>query len=269
MRWPGRSPAPLLPDGPLVLGCEDLGWSVAGRRIVGGVTGAFAPGRVTALVGLNGSGKTTLLHLLAGLRTPTSGQVRLGGVPLRGVGRREVARRVAVMEQHATASVELTARDVVALGRIPHAGGWRSLADDPAVTRALAQVGVAALAERSWSTLSGGERQRVQLARALAQQPQILLLDEPTNHLDLSHQIGLLGLVRATGLTVVVVLHDLDLALAHADDVWVMADGAVVAQGAVGDVLDAATVATHFGVRGRVWSDAGRRGFRWEGLVDA
>ena len=269
MRWPGRDPAPVLPPGPLMLGCEDVGWSVAGRRIVEGISGTFAPGRVTALVGLNGSGKTTLVHLLAGLRTPTSGLIRLGGVPLAAVPRREVARRVAVMEQHATASVELSARDVVALGRIPHVGGWRSLAHDPVVADALAQVGVAELADRSWSTLSGGERQRVQLARALAQQPEILLLDEPTNHLDLSHQIGLLALVRATELTAVVVLHDLDLALAHADDVWVLAAGAVVAQGPVAAVLDAATVATHFGVRGRVWTEAGRRGFRWEGLVDA
>ncbi|QIK74041.1 ABC transporter ATP-binding protein [Propioniciclava coleopterorum] len=238
-----------------------------GRPILHDVTAELAPGRVTALVGVNGSGKTSLLHLLAGLRRPTAGTVRLGEHDLAALPRRTVARAVAVMEQNANASVELTVRDVVALGRIPHAGGWRSLADDPAVLDAMRHTGVDGLAGQAWSTLSGGERQRVQLARALAQQPRILLLDEPTNHLDLAHQIGLLGLVRATGLTTAVVLHDLDLALAHADDVWVMDAGRIVAQGPAGQVLDATLIARHFGVLGRVLADV-RPGFRWEGLAD-
>lgn len=253
--------------GRATLACERLCWGVQGHEIVHEVTAGLAPGRVTALIGVNGSGKTSLLHLLAGLRVPTSGRVLLGGKHLTTLSRRQVARSVALMEQNASASVELTVRDVVALGRVPHVGGWRSVADDPVVETAMERTNVVEFAERAWSTLSGGERQRVQLARALAQEPQILLLDEPTNHLDLAHQIGLLALVRATGLTTAVVLHDLDLALANADDVWVMDAGRVVVQGPVADVLDAALVARHFGVIGRI-VDGARRGFHWEGLVD-
>lgn len=253
--------------GPLTLSCERLCWGIPGREIVHDVTARLAPGRVTALIGVNGSGKTSLLHLLAGLRVPTAGRVSLGGQHLTTLPRRQIARSVALMEQNAAASVELTVRDVVALGRIPHVGGWRSLSDDPAVASAMERTTVTGLADQAWSTLSGGERQRVQLARALAQEPQVLLLDEPTNHLDLAHQIGLLALVKDAGLTTAVVLHDLDLALANADEVWVMDAGRVVAQGPVADVLDAALVARHFGVIGRI-VDGARRGFHWEGLVD-
>ncbi|SBM44448.1 Iron compound ABC transporter, ATP-binding protein [Propionibacterium freudenreichii] len=158
------------------LACRGLGWQVDDRWIVRDITTEVAEGCCTALVGMNGSGKTTLLQLLCGLRKPSRGQVLVDDRRLTDMSRREIARTMALMEQLPQARVALTVRDVVALGRIPHEGRWQLNAHGARVD------------DRSWNTLSGGERQRVQLARALAQEPQVLMLDEPTNHLDLHHR---------------------------------------------------------------------------------
>ena len=203
---------------------------------------------------MNGSGKTTLLQLLCGLRKPSRGQVLVDDRRLTDMSRREIARTMALMEQLPQARVALTVRDVVALGRIPHEGRWQLNAHGARVD------------DRSWNTLSGGERQRVQLARALAQEPQVLMLDEPTNHLDLHHQIALLRIVTSLRLTTLVVLHDLDLAAAFADRLIVLDDGHLVAQGPTDEVLTAQLVAERFAVRGQV-SRTDRLRFSWQGLV--
>lgn len=254
------------------LRAEDLGWTVDGTTVLSGVDVEIRPKVMTMVIGLNGSGKTTLLHLLAGLRKPSAGRVWLGERDLSGIGAKERSRVMALLEQSPSAHVELTVRDVVQLGRIPHLGGWgignlsrRRGCDGDAVENAMASTGVADLADRAWSSLSGGERQRVQLARALAQDPEILLLDEPTNHLDLRHQIDLLERVRGLGLTTVTVIHDLDLAAAYADDLVVLDSGRMVAAGSASEVLTPDLVREHFGVDGEVWSDF-RRGFTWRGL---
>ncbi|CEI24725.1 ABC transporter, iron transport ATPase protein [Propionibacterium freudenreichii] len=236
------------------LACRGLGWQVDDRWIVRDITTEVAEGCCTALVGMNGSGKTTLLQLLCGLRKPSRGQVLVDDRRLTDMSRREIARTMALMEQLPQARVALTARDVVALGRIPHEGRWQLNAHGARVD------------DRSWNTLSGGERQRVQLARALAQEPQVLMLDEPTNHLDLHHQIALLRIVTSLRLTTLVVLHDLDLAAAFADRLIVLDDGHLVAQGPTDEVLTAQLVAERFAVRGQV-SRTDRLRFSWQGLV--
>lgn len=236
------------------LACRGLGWQVDDRWIVRDITTEVAEGCCTALVGMNGSGKTTLLQLLCGLRKPSRGQVLVDDRRLTDMSRREIARTMALMEQLPQARVALTARDVVALGRIPHEGRWQLNAHGARVD------------DRSWNTLSGGERQRVQRARALAQEPQVLMLDEPTNHLDLHHQIALLRIVTSLRLTTLVVLHDLDLAAAFADRLIVLDDGHLVAQGPTDEVLTAQLVAERFAVRGQV-SRTDRLRFSWQGLV--
>ncbi|AJQ92037.1 MULTISPECIES: ABC transporter ATP-binding protein [Propionibacterium] len=236
------------------LACRGLGWQVDDRWIVRDITTEVAEGCCTALVGMNGSGKTTLLQLLCGLRKPSRGQVLVDDRRLTDMSRREIARTMALMEQLPQARVALTVRDVVALGRIPHEGRWQLNAHGARVD------------DRSWNTLSGGERQRVQLARALAQEPQVLMLDEPTNHLDLHHQIALLRIVTSLRLTTLVVLHDLDLAAAFADRLIVLDDGHLVAQGPTDEVLTAQLVAERFAVRGQV-SRTDRLRFSWQGLV--
>jgi iron complex transport system ATP-binding protein len=207
---------------------------------------------LTALVGPNGAGKTTLIRVLAGVQSPSAGGVTFdGGV----FARRERARVVALVEQDATTDVALTVRDVVALGRIPHARMLEPLGTAE-VDEALALTDTTLLADRDFATLSGGERQRVQLARALAQQPRVLLLDEPTNHLDVSAQLATLELLQRLtverGLTVVAALHDLNLAAAWASHVVMLRRGSVVAAGAPGDVLTSSRIGEVYGVTATV-----------------
>jgi iron complex transport system ATP-binding protein len=220
----------------------DVRWSVGARAILDGVTAVAPGGRLTGLLGPNGAGKSSLLRALAGILVPDAGQVSLDAADLLALPRRERARRVALVEQEADASVPLTVAEAVALGRIPHASRWGGTtpADEAAVRSALAEAGVADLADRTLGTLSGGERQRAHLARALAQDPRLLLLDEPTNHLDVHARIELLDLLaRLTdrGVTVVAALHDLNLAAAACDHVILLDAGRVVAEGDVEDVL--------------------------------
>ncbi|MFC3994400.1 ABC transporter ATP-binding protein [Nocardiopsis sediminis] len=233
------------------LRAEAVSWRADGRLIVDGISLEPAPGSTVGLLGPNGSGKSTLLRLLAGVRPTSSGVVTLDGAPMAEVGRRAAARRIAVVEQHAATEVDLSVRDVVRLGRIPHRRAWSapSAADDAAVRSALAHTGLADRADRSWHTLSGGERQRVQIARALAQEPRELLLDEPTNHLDIHHQLELLALVVRTPVTGVIALHDLNLAAMFCDQVVVLNEGRVVAAGTPSQVLTEELIADVYNVR--------------------
>ncbi len=233
---------------------DGLGWDADGQVILSDVTTVLEPGTFTAVVGPNGSGKTTLLHLVAGLRRPARGLVRLDGVPVHALSARRRARQVALLEQHPDTTLEVTVRQVVALGRIPHVGRWPGARDPGAglVEEAMRRVEVHHLADRSWASLSGGERQRTHLARALAQEPGLLLLDEPTNHLDLRHQIALLSSVSRLGLTTLAVLHDLDLAAAFCPRILVLSQGRLVAAGPTQGVLDGHLVEEVFGVRAAV-----------------
>ncbi|WP_030377080.1 MULTISPECIES: ABC transporter ATP-binding protein [unclassified Streptomyces] len=225
-----------------------------GRLLVDGVTLTLRPAETVGLLGPNGSGKSTLLRLLAGVLAPTAGVVTLDGRELSRAGRRAVARRIATVEQHAHTQTELTVREVVALGRIPHRRAWTTptAADARAVTEALERTGLTGRAAQSWHTLSGGERQRAQIARALAQEPRELLLDEPTNHLDIQHQLDLLDLVAGLPVTTVIALHDLNLAAMYCDRLLVLEEGRAVAEGTPGEVLTPALIERVYGVRAEV-----------------
>jgi iron complex transport system ATP-binding protein len=217
-----------------------------------------AEGEIVALVGPNGSGKSTLLRALGRVLRPRGGAVLLDGRAMSELSTREVARRLALLPQGPTLSNDMVVEELVWLGRSPHQGllGLPARADSEAVRAAMAETGIEALAGRPMSSLSGGERQRVWLAMALAQQPQVLLLDEPTTFLDLSHQLEVLELIRYLnaehGLTVVMVLHDLNQAVRYAGRVVVLRDGAVYREGAPADVLTPVTLRDVFGVDGRI-----------------
>jgi iron complex transport system ATP-binding protein len=223
-----------------------IGVSLGGARVLDGVSLDLRPGW-TAIVGPNGAGKSTLLRVLAGLRTPDAGEVQLDGVPLAAWAPRERARRLAWLTQQGSASGDLTAREIVLLGRLPHLGIVASpgAADEAAVERAMEEAECAAWRDRRPQELSGGEQQRVLLARALAVEAPLLLLDEPTTHLDPPHQVALARLFRrraAAGTTLVSVLHDLSLALV-ADRLVLLERGRVRAEGPTDDpALHAALV---------------------------
>lgn len=220
------------------LAADQLCVSLGGRSVIDGVSLALEPGW-TCIVGPNGAGKSTLLRAMAGLVPLEGGQVLMDGRALTRCHLTERARHTAWLAQQGEAAGDLTARDVVMLGRLPHLGlfGTPGPADHAAVARAMADTECTAWAERRLGDLSGGERQRVLLARALAVEAPVLLLDEPTTHLDPPHQVALVRLLRrlaGEGRTVVSVLHDLPLALL-ADRLVVMAQGRVAAEGACGD----------------------------------
>jgi len=226
-----------------------------GRRLVlRGLDLRVDPGELLALVGPNGSGKTTLLHAIAGTHRPDAGRVALFGRSLSEWSRVALARRVALLPQSLVLPDGFRVAELVEMGRAPHATRWfgSSAADAEAVERALADADAFDLAERHADELSGGERQRVLVAMALAQEPELLLLDEPTLHLDIAHQAALLSTVarlrHRRGLTVMAVLHDLNLAAAYAPRVAILGAGRIAADGAPASVLRTDLVRELFGV---------------------
>jgi iron complex transport system ATP-binding protein len=215
------------------LRAEDLRVVLGSTEVLRGVSLSLAPGW-TAIVGPNGAGKSTLLRMLSGLLAPASGTVWLGERALAQLTSRERSRQVSWLDQKSEGSNDLSVRDIVRLGRLPHLGLFTAPAacDETAVDEALAACECSAWQHRRLQELSGGERQRALLARALAVQAPVMLLDEPTTHLDPPHQVALVRLLRrlARDHTLASVLHDLPLAL-QADRIVVMSAGRVVAEG--------------------------------------
>ena len=214
-------------------------WTVDDREIVSGADIEVGTGELVGLVGPNGSGKSTLLRCVYRALRPDAGTVLADGRDLWRMRSRAAARQLAVVVQEPASDFDLTAYEVVLMGRMPHLGTLdrETAADHDLVREALGAVDAGHLAGRSFPTLSGGEKQRVLLARALAQQAPVLILDEPTNHLDIRHQLDLLGLVRRLGLATIAALHDLNLACEYCDRLYVLQSGRVVASGAPGDVM--------------------------------
>ncbi|TDE97336.1 ABC transporter ATP-binding protein [Occultella glacieicola] len=212
-------------------------------------------GRITAIIGANASGKSTLLRGFARLLEPRAGVVLLDGEPLHRMRPGDVARVLGMLPQAPVAPDGITVADLVGRGRHPHQGWFRrwSAADDAAVDAALHATATADLVDRPVAELSGGQRQRVWIAMALAQQTGILLLDEPTTFLDLNHQIELLDLLvdlnRQRGTTIVLVLHELNLAARYADLLVAMRSGRIVDAGPPAQVVTAATVRDVFDLR--------------------
>lgn len=214
---------------------------------------SLAEGEFVGLVGPNGSGKSTLLKVLSGLLPPDRGTVHLEGVAMRRLRRREVARRVAVVPQELAIPFGLCAREMVMLGRTPHVRPLRGArpVDRRVVEEKMALTGTLDLADRPYNELSGGEQQRVALAMALSQEARILLLDEPTVHLDINHQVEMLELLRRLNRehrqTVLLILHDLNLAALYVDRLLLLHGGRIVADGAPGEVLDEHRIREVFG----------------------
>lgn len=229
---------------------SDLRVNYGRHPALAGVSWTAHPGRMLGLIGPNGSGKSTLLRAV--LRAVDStGELLIDSDDLRRLSTRELARRTAVVAQQEEGPPELTVAELVMLGRSVHRSDWSRYRDeDHAIAaEAMARTGVERLANRNLGGLSGGERQRVLIARALAQRSRHLLLDEPTNHLDAHYQHEVLALVRRLGLTSVVVLHDLNLAARYCDDLVLLRDGRVWADGAVEDVLTPAILEPVYRVR--------------------
>jgi iron complex transport system ATP-binding protein len=222
---------------------------------------AISTGKITALVGPNGCGKSTLLKGLARLLKPQSGMVYLDGIAIAKHSTKEVAKRLGMLPQSPVAPEGLSVRELVAQGRYPHQTWLQqwSREDEQFTEQALAITGIAELGDRPLDSLSGGQRQRAWIAMALAQNTEILLLDEPTTFLDLAHQIEVLDLLydlnQTQGRTIVMVLHDLNQACRYADDLIVMRQGHIYAQGTPNLVMTETMVAEVFGIESRIVPD--------------
>ena len=226
-----------------LLCCQSVGFAYGAVEALSAVSLEITAGEIFGLLGPNGSGKSTLLRLMSGVARPRTGQVLLSGQNLQTYDRKALARQIAVVPQESRIELPFSALEVVLMGRSPYLKrfGFEQAHDLAVAQHAMEQTGVSELAAREIHELSGGERQRVILARALAQEPRLLLLDEPTAFLDIKHQVEVYDLLkhlsRQQGLTVVAILHDLNLAALYCDRVALLKTGKVLAQGTPGQVL--------------------------------
>jgi len=216
------------------------------------------------IIGPNGSGKSTLLGCVSGNLKPSEGSVIIGGNDVSALSVREIARRMALVQQHASLEYDFTVGDIVLTGRNPYIKRWQSETKDDfeMMNDALHTAGIAHLKDRLITTLSGGEWQMMILARALCQQADIMLLDEPVTGLDISHQVGIMGTVRRLaaqrGISVVCVLHDLNLALNYCDQIVLIKNGELYATGAPENVLTRENIESVYGTAVRVFEQDGK-----------
>lgn len=211
------------------------------------------PGKVLGVVGSNGAGKSTLLKLLYRLYQPKSGKVFIDNEELHQLSGREAAQRVAAVVQEQPSELSLSALDIIKLGLLPHGASLSKLSTEHQhlIDWVLDLLSLTHLVRRKFTALSGGERQRVMIGRALVQHPGLLVLDEPTNHLDIRHQLEVLRLIQQMNVTVVVALHDLNLALAYTDDILILNQGYPVAHGPTQEILNTAHINQAFSIRAK------------------
>ena len=243
------------------LSAKDITLGYGGAPVIEGLSLQVRPGKVTSVVGANGCGKSTLLRGLGRLLRPSAGEIILDGKPIGSLPSKEVARTLGLLPQAPLAPEGITVADLVSRGRHPHQGafGRWTARDSDAVASALEATGIADLADRSVDELSGGQRQRVWIAMVLAQETGILLLDEPTTFLDVSHQVDILELLRELNrmrkTTIVMVLHDLNMAARYSDHLVAMRDGKVVSEGTPDEVVTEPTVRDIFALESKVIRD--------------
>ncbi|MBY0163763.1 ABC transporter ATP-binding protein [Cytobacillus firmus] len=234
------------------LGAKGLGLSYGGDFIFENLDLTVPIGKITVFIGSNGCGKSTLLRSMARLLKPQRGSVVLNGADIASLSTKDVARKLAILPQGPTAPEGLTVMQLVKQGRYPYQSWLRqwSREDEEAVTAALESTGLTELADRTVDSLSGGQRQRAWIAMTLAQETPIILLDEPTTYLDLTHQIEVLDLLYDLNAkeqrTIVMVLHDINLACRYADHIVAIRDGSIKAEGKPEDIIDSELMQTVF-----------------------
>ncbi len=233
---------------------KKLCWRVGDKNILNDISFDIVPGEFLGLIGPNGAGKSSLLRCLYRKIAPSSGHLLFNQQPIEDFSRRQLATKVAVVLQEAPSQFDLSVGDVIAMGLTPHKSlfAFDDHKDLEQVQCAARKVDLFEKLDQSFNSLSGGEKQRAMIARAIVQRPEVLIMDEPTNHLDIRHQIEVLQLARQMRITVVVSIHDLNLAAAYCDRLLLLDKGRVVALDTVDKVLTEENLAQVFGVSARI-----------------
>lgn len=244
----------------MALETKNLTVTIEKHTIIKDINLTFNPGRRTAIIGPNGAGKSTLLKALSQLNTHYQGEVLLDGVDVKTIGRQRLSQRLAILPQGAQAPPDVTVGALVDFGRFPYRSWLRPgdpKADREAVEWALERTHLHGFLNRRVMGLSGGERQRAWIAMALAQQPEILLLDEPTTYLDIGHQLEVMNIVKEINrdyqMTVIMVLHDINHALQYADEIVVIKNHGIFAQGTPREILTVDMLGEVFGVKADIF----------------
>lgn len=234
---------------------KNVSKSMGDQEVLKGVGCTIRQGEIYGIIGPNGSGKSTLLKIISGVEQSDEGTVLVDGRNIRAYSRRKLAKFMAVLEQEAVPPVGFTVREILEMGRYPHQDWFGRDSQDPEelLQGIMERLGLQALAGRTVDGLSGGERQRAALGKAMAQEPRLLLLDEPTTYLDIGFQLQMMDYVRKwnrdNGLTVVAVLHDLNLAAQYCDRLMILKDGKAEAEGGPWDVMKADLIERVYGTR--------------------
>ncbi|AKE42256.1 ABC-type cobalamin/Fe3+-siderophore transport system, ATPase component [Corynebacterium kutscheri] len=243
------------------LQAHDVELAYGERTIASNLSVSITPGKITSIIGPNGCGKSTLLKALARLLKPTSGTVTLNGIALSEWNSKKLAHNLGLLPQTPLAPEGISVTDLVGRGRTPYQGmlGRWSSRDYDAVAHAINVTGISDLAERTIDELSGGQRQRVWIAMALAQETEVLLLDEPTTYLDVTHQLDVLDLLKdlntTSATTIVMVLHDLNLAAHYSDELIAMREGKIICTGTPEEVVTEENVHEIFHLTSKVIAD--------------
>jgi len=218
---------------------EDIGVTLTKKRIIDHVSINVDEGEFVGIIGPNGSGKSTLLKTIYRVLKPSDGTIMIDGRDIKDMTLKESALKSSVVAQHNYYNFDFKAKDVVLMGRSPHKRPMEmDNEDDHRIAReSIEKVDMVEFSDRNFYTLSGGEQQRIVLARSLAQQTPCLLLDEPTNHLDIKYQLQLLDIVKGLGVTVLCALHDLNLAAAYCDRLYLMKNGMIYTSGTPREIL--------------------------------
>lgn len=227
-----------------------LSYTYHGQQIIQNINIRFQPNAIYGIIGPNGVGKSTLLQLIAGLIPPTTGEVKLDAKDLQSYSRKQLAQRIAVLQQGGLPALAFTVDEVISLGRYPYQSwlGFESTSAETTIDEAVEMMGLTHLRHRRLDQLSGGERQRVALAKIIVQEPSILLLDEPTTYLDIGYQQSIMDVVqnwqRRKGLLVIAVLHDLNLASIYCEELIALHKGEVYCQGSPQSVMKSSIIST-------------------------
>lgn len=244
-----------------ILKTKNLSVAYKKNRVIEGVNLDFMQGKIYSIIGPNGCGKTTLMRAISRNIRPTAGMVQLKGNNIFKMNTKQVAQHMAMLAQNNATMSDVTVKALVQYGRYAHRNWWQgnSVQDSQMVEWAIAKTGMSSYANRKINTLSGGERQRAWIAMSVAQSPEILLLDEPTTYLDIAHQLEIMELVRKLNkeesITIIMVLHDINHAARYSDELVVLYDHQVHAQGDPWTLLESGIIQKVFRVKAEILED--------------